>query len=240
MVLTKAFYAGIYEITQLQWELVMAEWNNSSLWSNSDYKFTRPLEQVAHDKIRGSVAQCGGAWPTNSNVYADSFMGRLQTKTGLAGFDLPTEAQWEYACRAGTEGVLNDGTVSLTNANADARLDLLGRYVWNGGKINGTETPDTDCTTENATAAVGSYKPNNWSLYDMHGNVMEWCLDWYTPSLGTTEVIDPLGPEEGARRIKRGGSWKEVAENCRSAVRVDGSPSYWADQHGFRLFRTLP
>ena len=244
--LTKDYYVGVYEVTQSQWQQVMSDVRSwPAKWSNADYKLMRPVEQVSYDDIRGSSA--GAGWPANDNVDVDSFIGRLRTKAGSAGFDLPTDAQWEYACRAGTSGALNDGTMNLTNSNSDARMDLLGRYQFDGGKIwSGTSwsDPATDCTTANATAAVGSYLSNAWGLYDMHGNVWEWCLDWYSEKLGVDAVTDPVGAEvgSGSNRVLRGGSWDSTASNGRSAYRHRDCPppSLRYYSIGFRLVRTLP
>ena len=241
--LTKGYYAGVYEVTQGQWYQVMGDTAQAwpSKWSNNDYKLTRPVEQVSYYDIRENINNTDDAaadWPANDAVTAGSFMGRLRSKTGLAGFDLPTDAQWEYACRAGTTGALNDGTVNITNSNSDARLDLLGRYQYNGGKINGTTDPAPDCTTANATAAVGTYAPNAWGLYDMHGNVWEWCLDWFADAMEGGD--DPDGADSGSYRVLRGGRWYSPASGCRSAVRGINAPSYRSNDIGFRLVRTLP
>jgi len=242
VVLTQAFYAGVYEITQSQWEQVMGDVRSwPARWNNNDYRLTRPVEQVSYYDIRENSNNTDDPavdWPANDAVTAGSFMGRLRAKTGLAGFDLPTEAQWEYACRAGTAGALNDGTANITNINSDARLDALGRYAYNGGKINGTTDPAQGCTTENATAEVGSYAPNAWGLYDMHGNVWEWCLDWYADAMTGGE--DPVGADSGSSRVRRGGSWSYTASYCRSAFRINRAPSARDVDIGFRLFRTLP
>jgi len=244
VVLTKDYYAGVYEVTQSQWQQVMGDVRSwPAQWSNNDHKLIRPVEQVSYYDIRENINNTDDAtvdWPANDAVTPGSFMGRLRTKTGLAGFDLPTDAQWEYACRAGTTGALNDGTVNITNSNSDARLDLLGRYQYNGGKINGTTDPAPDCTTANATAAVGTYAPNAWGLYDMHGNVWEWCLDWYVGNLGMGAVTDPVGADSGSYRVRRGESWSSTASYCRSAFRYDSGPSFRYYSIGFRLFRTLP
>lgn len=178
--LTKDFYIGVFEITQKQWERVMGTW--PSFFSNATYRESRPVEQVSYNDIRGMVA--GTNWPADGNVDAGSFMGRLRTKTGQA-FDLPTEAQWEHACRAGTTNALNSGK-DLTSTSNCPNMDMVGRYWYNGGSgYNGTRTG----TTAVATAKAGSYQPSPWGLYDVHGNVWEWCLDWYevTPA----GVLDP-------------------------------------------------
>ncbi|MFA7174057.1 MAG: formylglycine-generating enzyme family protein [Kiritimatiellia bacterium] len=249
VVLTKAFYAGVYQVTQWQWEQVMGDklsW--PSRYKHQDYNLTRPVETVSYYNVRENWSEedANGSplttnWPQTNAVGEVSFMGRLQAKTGLAGFDLPTDAQWEYACRAGEIGALNDGTVNITNNNSDARLDVLGRYIWNGGKINnGADLPLNGCSTAFATAAVGSYPPNTWGLYDMHGNVHEWCLDWYEADLGTAKAADPRGIDTGSNRIRRGGCFIETAAKCRSAARSSSYPSHKGYDIGFRLFRNLP
>ncbi|MFA7172896.1 MAG: formylglycine-generating enzyme family protein, partial [Kiritimatiellia bacterium] len=239
--LNKGYYVGVYQVTQGQWQQVMDDVRSwPSKWSNNDYRLTRPVEQVSYCDIRENINNTHDEavdWPNNSAVTAGSFMGRLRSKAGLAGFDLPTEAQWEYACRAGTTGALNDGTVNITNSQSDARLDLLGRYAYNDGKINGTGNPDTGCTTENATAAVGSYAPNVWGLYDMHGNVWEWCLDLYADALEGGE--DPDGAGSGSDRVRRGGSWEYTALGCRSASRENRGLTYRSSSGGFRLVREI-
>jgi len=236
--LTKGYYVGVYQVTQSQWQQVMGDVQSwPSRWNNNEYNLTRPVEQVSYNDIRGSSA--GAGWPADDNVDQDTFIWRLRSKAGLVGFDLPTDAQWEYACRAGTSGALNDGTMNLTNSNSDARLDLLGRYQYNGGKINGTTDPAPGCTTENATATVGSYAPNEWGLYDMHGNVYEWCLDWFADAMSGGD--DPKGAVSGSRRVLRGGGWYYSASNCRSASRNSNLPSSRNyNGVGFRLVRTLP
>jgi len=239
--LTKGYYAGVYEVTQSQWYQVMGDTAQAwpSKWNNNDYRLTRPVEQVSYWDIREKLGADDPDvnWPSNKTVNANSFMGRLQTKTGLAGFDLPTEAQWEYACRAGTTGALNDGTVNISNSTACVFLDRLGRYASNGGKPDGKD-PAQNCTTVNATAAVGSYAPNAWGLYDMHGNVWEWCLDWFADAMEGGE--NPDGADSGSNRVVRGGSWGNPASNCRSAFRDISVPSTLGRSIGFRLVRTLP
>ena len=228
--LTQDYYIGVFECTQRQWELVMG--SKPSYYSNATYYATRPVEQVSYDMIRGTSATTGAGWPTYGHaVDASSFMGKLQAKTGLT-FDLPTEAQWEHACRAGTTTALNSGK-NLTSTSSDIAMDEVGRYLNNGGS-----SYSTTCTTANGTAKVGSYIPNAWGLYDMHGNLWEWCLDWwYVNSYGTDAVSDPVGPTTGSVRVLRGGGWNFNAQYCRSAYRGNGPPSYGDGQSyfGFRV-----
>jgi len=239
--LSKDFYAGVFEVTQEQWYNVMGGARAANFTDAASRAF-RPMEMVSYEDIRGTAAQGGGGWPTNDSVYEASFVGLLRTKAGLSGFDLPTEAQWEYACRAGTTTAFNDGdaaaNVSGANANTNAWLDALGRYKFDGGYIDGVTAPAAGCGPANGTAIVGSYAPNAWGLYDTHGNVWEWCLDWYQAAL--EGGADPDGPDSGSGRVRRGGSWLNAASLCRSAYRYFNDPSTRNDYFGFRLVRTLP
>jgi formylglycine-generating enzyme required for sulfatase activity len=231
--LTKDFYLGVFEVTQQQWELVMG--NRPSFFNNVHYYASRPVEKVSYYDIRENPANSDDPatdWPANSGVNAASFMGRLRAKTGLSTFDLPTESQWEYACRAGTTTALNSG-YNLTSSNQDARMDAVGRYWYNGG--SGYTVNEA---TSVGTAKVGSYPPNAWGLYDMHGNASECCLDWRDTYPGT--VSDPAGAASGSYRVKRGGSWDDLAYHCRSASRGGNYPSDRSRSTGFRAARTLP
>jgi formylglycine-generating enzyme required for sulfatase activity len=144
-------------------------------------------------------------------VDADSFLGKVRARTGL-NFDLPTEAQWEYACRAGTTTTYGYGNT----AN--------GNYMWYRDN------------SSSQTHEVGTKSPNPWGLYDMHGNVWEWCLDRNgTLSYGT----DPKGSSSGSYRVRRGGSWHGSASGCASSFRGNDFPSYESDYYGFRLSRAL-
>jgi len=217
--LTQDFYMGVFQVTQKQWERVMG--TNPSVFKGD----ARPVEQVSYDMIRGATTD-GINWPdTGGSVKADTFLGRMRARTGLA-FDLPTEAQWEYACRAGTATALNSGK-DLTATGICPNMAEVGRYRNNRSDGKGGYT-DTH-------TRVGMYLPNAWGLYDMHGNVTEWCLDWYVSNLGTTAVSDPKGPVSGSYRILRGGSYGNNVSDCRSACRGSVDPSYDIDNIGFRV-----
>ena len=240
--LTKDAYVGVFEVTQAQWTNVMG----SSTWpscnfTNSDCRATRPVEHVAYVTLRGTSA--GTNWPGSGAVDDSSFIGKLRSKTAMP-FDLPTETQWEYACRAGTTTVFNDGDPTANTSGTTNRwLDKLGRYQYNGGQLctNGVWFyPPFNCGDTNATAKVGSYQPNRWGLYDMHGNVHELCLDWYSGSM--TGGADPVGPSSnsGTNRIIRGGAWFNPASQCTSAFRFPHGQTTSHDQVGLRVCISLP
>jgi len=185
--LTKPFYLGKYEVTQEQWEKLMG--NNPSNFKGAK----NPVERVSWNACQGFVA-------------------KLNEKVPGQSFRLPTEAEWEYACRAGSTGDYCYGDGDLP----------LAEYAWysdNSGSM---------------THPVGGKKPNAWGLYDMHGNVWEWCADWYGDYL-TAATSDPQGPSSGSDRVGRGGSWSYGACDCRVANRNFINP---ADSHprlGFRV-----
>lgn len=189
--LTKGYWLGKTEVTQAQYEAVMGT-NPSTLKTSGP---DAPVDRVS--------------W-----IDAMAFCRKLTEQEGTAGhlpegyaFTLPTEAQWEYACRAGTTG----SYVGEPDAMA-----------WH--KNNSGET----------THPVGTKKPNAWGFYDMSGNVLEWCLDWYGDYPGGA-VADPTGPERGYYRMARGGSWRTDARQGRSAARSGGSAGRLDYTLGFRL-----
>jgi formylglycine-generating enzyme len=190
--LTKGFYLGKYEVTQAQWERVMG--NNPSIFKGAD----RPVEKVS--------------W--NDAVEFCKKLTEIETKAGRVpqgmSYQLPTEAQWEYACRAGTTT----------------------KYSW-GDDINPKLANYTDSGLKK-TMAVGSYRPNPWGFYDMHGNVWEWCADWFG-EYPTSSVTDPIGVASGSIRVSRGGSWDYVGPYLRSAKRNYSPPSYRSYVIGFRV-----
>lgn len=218
--LTEDFYIGVFEITQKQYSLIYGS-NPSSCKGD-----TRPVESVSYDTIRGTGSTAGAGWPSYGHaVDGGSFLGKLRAKTGKT-FDLPTEAQWEYACRAGTTTALNTGK-NLTSTDKDSAMDEAGRYYYNQNDGKGGNSSNH--------TKVGSYLPNAWGLYDMHGNVWEWCLDWYKSDQGSSAVTDPKGSNQGSYRVLRGGGWSCYAQRCRSAYRSSGNPSYGNYYFGFRV-----
>lgn len=232
--LTKDFYIGVFEVTQKQWERVMGNW--PSFFTNTTYRDSRPVERVSYYDIRENPANSAISpnWPQSAQAHADSFVGKLRAKTGLTALDLPTEAQWEYACRAGTTTALNSGK-NLTATDSCPNMSEVGRSWYNGGSGY-----SQGCAPGAGTATAGTYLPNAWGLYDMHGNVWEWCLDWHETYHAPT--VDPGGASSGSIRVLRGGSWYYYhASNCRSAYRFGyGFPSARGGDGGFRLSRTLP
>jgi formylglycine-generating enzyme required for sulfatase activity/serine/threonine protein kinase len=190
--LTKPFYIGVYEVTNSQWKAVMGV-EPPSKRKDAD----RPVETVSWND---AVAFCRKL----SEMADERAAARL--------YRLPTEAEWEYACRAGTTTKWACGDDDKT----------LGDFAWFGGKTGGQTQP------------VGQKLPNAWGLHDMHGNVWEWCGDWYG-AYAAGAAADPIGPEVGSVRGPRGGCWSDSASSCRSANRLGRDPSFRLDRLGFRL-----
>jgi len=239
--LANDYYIGVFEITQAQWKNVTGV--NKSFYKYSPESPLRPAEQVSYARLREAAYDCSEAdgnashpdyaWPRAP--HGDSFLGKLRTLTGDAiDYDLPGDIEWEFACRAGLpEGYWNDGS--------DAKdLTLMpGRNNVNGGFLpGGTSYPAISTLgPTNGTAVCGSYAPNRWGLYDMHGNVQEWCLDWYQDSyLNSAVNVSPTDPTKtlsgGAAtlRCRRGGSFvlppfaAGSSNDCRASARAGLEP----------------
>ncbi|MDO4629959.1 MAG: SUMF1/EgtB/PvdO family nonheme iron enzyme, partial [Planctomycetia bacterium] len=176
--LTKGFWLLETQVTQEMWKFVMGKNPSNFIGAQN------PVEHVS--------------WNDCLN-----FCTKLSQKIGMK-ISLPTEAQWEYACRAGTTTPFNFGST----LNGD-KANCYGRHPYGTG---------TKGTYHGKTVAVKSYAPNAWGLYDIHGNVCEWCQDWYG-AYPTNSVTDPMGPRSGSRRVIRGGGWNHYALYCRSACR---------------------
>jgi formylglycine-generating enzyme required for sulfatase activity len=210
--LRKAFFIGVFPITQGQWRTIMGSVPDNQ--GGIEPMAQCPVNQVSYEDIRGSVK--GAMWPTSNLVDSVAFLGRLQEKTGIP-LDLPTDAQWEYACRAHSTSSWNNGMM-ITAKDVDAQLDLLGWYGHNSeGKLH----------------PVGQKLANAWGLYDMHGNVWEWCLDWYGDSL--TDGENPTGDATGMYRVRRGGRDYALAQFCRASYRDADIPSSLGDSIGARV-----
>jgi formylglycine-generating enzyme required for sulfatase activity len=157
----------------------------------------------------------------NNPLIDVTWYGAAEYATYVGG-TLPTEAQWEYACRAGTTTPFNTGTC-LTNLQAN--------YSWSSPFSTCTNTVTTPLSK---TQPVGSYAPNAYGLYDMHGNVWQWCADWYG-AYPTTAQTNPTGATTGSYRVGRGGGWVYGAQYCRSAYRTYCNPDYNRNELGFRV-----
>ena len=189
--ISKQFYMGKYEVTQSQWQAVMG--TNPSLFPGEK----RPVDQVSWDD-------------------AQAFVRKLNTMEGAQLYRLPTEAEWEYAARAGSPTIYSFGN--------DPKQ--LGEYAWYRGNA------------EHRTHPVGQKKPNAWGLHDMLGNVWEWVQDW-EGKYPSGPVTDPKGPESGTYRMRRGCGWNNEANVCRVANRYS-VVGYRDDFLGFRVVRMLP
>jgi formylglycine-generating enzyme required for sulfatase activity len=202
--LTQGFYLGKYEVTQAQYEAVTG--TNPSEF-NATGNGNRPVEKVNWTEAVTFCTQL------TSQEHA---AGRLPS--GWA-YVLPTESQWEYACRAGTTTAYSWGaTIASSNAN----------YNWDGGANDGSDFKQT--------RDVGQYAANPLGFFDMHGNVWEWTADWYQAAYPTgNPVVNPTGPASGSNRVKRGGSWINDGATLRSAKRNDFTPSYRYSGMGFRV-----
>jgi formylglycine-generating enzyme required for sulfatase activity len=189
--LSKGFYMQTTEVTQGQWTAVMG--HNPSHFTGCGLDC--PVESVSWNDVQ-------------------EFIRRLNENSEGEYYRLPKEAEWEYACRAGTSSRFNTG-------DSESDLDRAGWYRKNSGL---------------KTHPVGLKEPNDWGLYDMHGNVWEWCRDWYG-AYSEYPIIDPTGPTNGALRVIRGGAWSSPAGSCRTAYRGRLDPDYRHHGLGFRLVR---
>ena len=197
--LTKPFGLGKTEVTQGQWKSVMG----TDFWEGSDKDC--PATYVSWDDATEFCEKL---------TAIERKAGKLKVNEE---YRLPTEAEWEYACRAGTETAFSFGDGSK-----------LGEYAWFDGNARNVG--------EKVACKVGTKKPNPWGLYDMHGNVWEWCSDWYDTKL--SGGVDPKGPEKGSLCVHRGGSWWDGPGYCRSARRDYRDPSSGYDSLSFRVARS--
>ena len=232
--ITEPFYMGIFEVTHEQWYRVYGGWSDYG----ESHKCLPVHSPSSYWDLRGSVMDHR---PAGTTVRDDGFLGKLRTKTNLNGFDLPTEAQWEYACRAGTTTALNNGT-ELSGVRGCNNLNELGRYYVNGHNGSNPSWGASSNLSTYKTAKVGSYLPNAYGLYDMHGNLMEMCRDAWVAHLGASAEQNPLpeGTINGNARydwgsVIKGGGWDSEARWCRSAARGWYQVTANNDTVGFRV-----
>jgi formylglycine-generating enzyme required for sulfatase activity len=229
--LTHDFHIQQTEITQAQWLEIFT--TNPSHFNGSN----RPVDKVTWFDAcifcnRLSLSEGLNPCYYEDEAFTTVFDGTPPVTSGTVywnqsadGYRLPTEAEWEFACRAGTSTAYNSGETS-TGCGEDPVLDPLAWYTHNSNAGNGKETH-----------TVGSKLPNNWEIYNLHGNVGEWCWDWHGeyPSGSAT---DPVGPATGTKRINRGGAFNYIAQYCRSGNRWYDFPGAIHNYYGFRLVKS--
>jgi formylglycine-generating enzyme required for sulfatase activity len=199
--ISRGFWLGIFPVTQEEWKLVAEDVTGLNAAPGFFRGNRLPVEQVSWNDCQKWL-QALNTMEATGNRLPHNFQYRL-----------PTEAEWEFTCRAGTSTRFYFG-------NGD---DPLGDYAWYSGNSKSQIHP------------VGEKKANGWGFYDMHGNVWEWCEDWYGGPLPGGSVTDPRGPISGANRVFRGGSWGMPPSRCRSAYRVWNRPGYRDYTIGFRI-----
>ncbi len=206
--ITRPFYLGIHEVTQGQYRAVTGE-NPPRFKGSSD---DLPVNWVSWNE---AIAFCDKLSKRDGMKPYHHFGGSVQRLGGEA-YRLPTEAEWEYACRAGSTTRYNFGDDAVS----------LNEFAWVRGNSGGRSHP------------VGQKRPNAWGLYDMHGNLWEWCEDWYDEMYYQhSPGADPLGPSRAASRVFRGECWLDPPPACRSAFRVGLAPGMRANYLGFRVAR---
>jgi formylglycine-generating enzyme required for sulfatase activity len=234
VIITQGYWLFDTPCTQGLWTALMGE--NPSFFPDPE----RPVERVGWEDAVG-FAQKLNAWFEKRNSKS---RGKKVLGWNELSFRLPTEAEWEYACRAGTQTETYLGDLEILG---DANAPLLDRIGWYGGNsgrgydLDKSYSLEEDFLTDRqypdkvgGTRKVGKKEPNGWGLYDMLGNVWEWCEDWYG-EYSAERIIDPTGPSEGTARVMRGGGFGSPARYLRSACRFRYDPGDRLDDLGFRL-----
>ena len=213
--ISNPFLMGDSEVTQNQWQLVMG----SAPWEHTVSVRQEPNCPAANINWHNAVAFC-------EKLTATERASKMLSSD--EAYRLPTEAEWEYACRAGTTSYYCFG-------DDHSKLD---EYAWwgafNGYDNNGSQLPGIGpCKDEPFAHAVGLKKPSSWGLYDIYGNVWEWCGDWYADAY--SGGVDPGGPSSGDRRVQRGGSWSNALKACRTHGRRPTAPDQGSSTYGLRV-----
>jgi len=206
---------------------------------------TQGLWKAVMGSNPSEFSNCGDDCPVEQVSWNDcqAFIGKLNGMVSGGNFRLPTEAEWEYACRAGSTTAIYTGPMRIVGKNNSPELDPI---AWYGGNSCVNYAGGYDCSGWRekqmscgrcGTHPVGRKQPNAWGLYDTIGNVWEWCEDW-KGDYPSRSVTDPTGPSSGSRRVIRGGCWLNNARDCRSALRRSGAPDVRGHDLGFRLART--
>jgi formylglycine-generating enzyme required for sulfatase activity len=212
VVITRPFYLGVYPVTQEEYRRVMGR-NPSHFCAEDGGKET--VTGLSTERFPVEMV----SWE-DAVVFCEQLSALPQEKAAGRVYRLPTEAEWEYACRAGTTTAFWWG---------DPATSRQGNFWVLVGPVL------------HRTCQVGSYPPNPWGLHDMHGNVCQWCQDWYDKDYyGLAVSQDPPGPEKGSERVVRGGYWSKPANNCRAASRGSLAPNYRFFGGGFRVALSLP
>ena len=223
-----SFRMSKYEITNTQYAAFLnaKSIGSNGIWAAAPLYKTQALIYTSSGSYDWGLHYSGSQWiPVTgyetSPVINVTWYGSAEFATYVGG-TLPTEAQWEYACRAGTTTPFNTGSC-LTNSDAN--------YYWSSPYNTCVNTVTTPLSK---TQPVGSYAPNAYGLYDMHGNVWEWCADWYG-TYPTSAQTNPTGAATGSYRVRRGGCWNNLAQHCRSAFRTYNDPDGSGSSIGFRV-----
>ena len=196
--MTKGFFMGVTEVTRQQWQMIMGDTPAKSDPGGANH----PVDHVSWNECQ-------------------QFIMALNKQEKSRRYRLPSEAEWEYACRAGSDSALTNGDITHMGCEHDPNLNRVGWYCGN---------------TEEMTQPVGKKEPNAWGLHDMHGNAWEWCQDWYE-KYPEGQSLNPKGPPAGSSRVFRGGGWGLTARTCRSAFRDKYAPDLKCKLLGFRIVR---
>ena len=243
VVLTNDYWIGVYPVTQRQYYLLTGGFRDGGIatagFKSAADAAVRPMENISFEDIRGSANE----WPANGHAVSGALL-KMRALTGLAYLDLPTEAQWEYACRAGTGSAYNSGKECTTDRTSGTGCNAMAEVGWYGGNA------DNYGNSDKHTHPVGLKLANRWGLYDFHGNVWERCLDWYATGTEYSDTfadgwatgvptIEPVGPANGTHRVVRGGDWFSGPLYARSCYRHGGKDitltNNRSDKVGFRL-----